>query len=186
MKYILGCDEVGYGAGAGILCVCGVKALSNWSMDGLKDSKKLTPNQRTSLRESLSKLTDFEFHIAERTNNQIDEFGLGVMLKDAYNEIFDKLYDVETQIIVDGNTKFTKYPVTSEPKADNKYTHVMAASIIAKTYRDNLMIKLHDSYPEYGWNGNMGYLADTHIAAIKKFGFSDLHRKSYKIKGINK
>src|SRR6185369_5958588 len=91
---VIGCDEVGYGAISGPLVVCGVCAAKDWNLEGLNDSKKLSEKKRNIMRDKLLSLVHegiISFHIAERTNNQIDERGLGVMLKDAYKECFAKL-----------------------------------------------------------------------------------------------
>jgi ribonuclease HII len=187
---IIGCDEVGTGAAVGKLCVCGVKADKSWKLDGLNDSKQLSSKKRYIMRDKLLKLAEdktIEYYIAERSNDIIDELSLGVALKQAYVEIFNKLYCNDSLIIVDGQIKFdniNNFDMITLIKADCKIQHVMAASILAKTYRDDYMHEMHDNYPEYGWDKNVGYLSKKHIEAIKSCGLSPLHRKSYKIKGV--
>jgi ribonuclease HII len=150
----------------------------------LNDSKKLTQTKRTKLSSELLDLANqniISFHIAERSNLIIDSLGMYQALKDAYLEVFDKLADSSTKIICDGNLKFdTTLSYTSEPKADTKYSQVMAASIIGKVYRDKMIVKLHDQYPNYNWDNNKGYPSKDHLQALKTYGVSPLHRTSYK------
>ena len=193
MNYIMGCDECGYGPLAGPLVVCGVKTPKNWDLVGLNDSKKLSEKKRKIVGDKLSKLIDeqaISFHIAERSNVEIDKVGVAVALKSAYIEVFHALGQHQPiSIIVDGILKFDSpcldvYTITTEVKADAKFPSVMAASIIAKNYRDGLMKKLHLLYPQYGWEGNVGYGSADHIAAIRKYGLSELHRRTYKVKSL--
>lgn len=191
-SYIVGCDEVGYGSIAGPLVVCGVRAPKGWTLTGLNDSKKLSEKRRDIMREQLLNLIEnktIAFHLAERSNAEIDKVGVGVALKDCYVENFKSLYNDESLLICDGILKFDNlgvddYDKVSIIKADTLVPSVMAASILAKTYRDAKMRKYHFTYPQYDWENNVGYYgADgQHIAAIKKYGYSPLHRLSYKLK----
>lgn len=196
--HIVGCDEVGYGSIAGPLVVCGVHAPKDWAVTALNDSKKLSAKKREVLRAFLLRQSEkgvIAFHIAERTNKEIDKIGLGVALKDCYVEIFKKLYTPESLLICDGTLKFDgmgvdDYDQVSIIKADTLLPSVMAASIIAKTYRDEKMKKLHLQYPYYDWANNVGYYGanGVHIEGIKKHGYSPLHRLSYNLKvlaGLN-
>lgn len=184
---IIGCDEVGYGCLAGPLVVVGVKAPKDWKLDGLNDSKKLSAKKREAMLLPLMKLAErkeISYHLAERSNAEIDKVGVAVALKDAYVEVFHALYQNDALIISDGILKFDNlgvdaYDKVSVIKADAKYPAVMAASIIAKTYRDDKMHRLHHSYPNYGWDSNVGYGAKDHLEAIEKYGPSPLHRMSY-------
>lgn len=188
-QFILGCDEVGYGCCAGPLVVCGVLAPKNWNLTGLNDSKKLSPRKRETMSQKLWDLAGtISFHIAERSNEQIDSLGLGVALKDAYVEIFQRLHDDQALVICDGNLKFNNLNMdqVSLVKADGKIPAVMAASIIAKVYRDEKMKKLHEQYPNYNWISNVGYCTTDHLDSIRKYGFSPLHRMSYNLKSLSK
>lgn len=184
---IIGCDEVGYGCLAGPLVVVGVRAPTDWKLEGLNDSKKLSAKKREAMLLPLMKLAgskEISYHLAERSNEQIDKMGVAAALKDAYVEVFHALYQTDSLIIIDGILKFDNlgvdaYDKQSVIKADAKYPAVMAASIIAKTYRDDLMHKLHFKYPNYGWDHNVGYPAEDHRAAIEKYGPCPLHRMSY-------
>lgn len=182
--FIIGADECGTGSYCGPLVVCGIRAPSGWSMPGLNDSKKLSPARREELRVKLLNENLITYHIAERSNVIIDELGLATALKDAYVEVFQKLYTPDCQIIIDGTLNFDKllpsdYDWRSEPKADTKYPAVMGASILGKTHRDSLMRDLSKQYPVYDWQSNVGYGAPKHIAGLKTYGASELHRFSY-------
>ncbi len=185
--HIIGADECGYGAIACSLVVCGVRAPKDWALDGLNDSKKLSAKKREAMRQKLLKLIEdnvITYHIAERDNITIDKFGVYPVLKECYVEIFHKLWVPKSLIIIDGNLKFDNlgvddYDLYSEPKADGTYPAVMAASILGKTYRDEKMISLHNSYPKYGWDSNKGYPGKKHTEAILEYGPSPLHRYSY-------
>lgn len=184
---ILGSDEVGYGCLAGPLVVVGVRAPKDWKLAGLNDSKKLSPKKRDAMLLPIMnevKNKKISYHLAERSNKQIDEKGVAFALKDAYVEVFHSLYQKDSLIIIDGILKFDNlgvddYDKTSVIKADGKYPAVMAASIIAKCYRDDLMHKLHHQYPIYNWISNVGYPRPEHLDAIAKHGPCPLHRMSY-------
>lgn len=186
-KYIVGADECGYGALAGILTICAVKAPSDWNLDGLNDSKKLSAKKREIMRDQLLKLAEqdaIQYAIASRSNVEIDAGGVASALRSCYAEVYKKLYDPDCLLIADGNLKFDEltadgYTVNSVIKADTKFPTVMAASIIGKVYRDEIMHQLHHTYPNYGWNKNVGYGAKDHLDAIKTYGPCPLHRMSY-------
>lgn len=183
----IGCDEVGYGCLAGPLVVAGVRAPKDWKLDGLNDSKKLSAKKREVMARKLLKLVEdkvITWHLAERSNTYIDKHGVGPVLKEAYVEVFHALYQEDCLIISDGILKFDNlgvddYDKVSVIKADTTYPTVMAASILAKTYRDGLMKKLHEQYPAYNWESNVGYGSKDHLAAIAEHGPSPLHRFSY-------
>lgn len=185
--HIVGCDECGYGPLAGPLVVCGVRASKDWSLAGLNDSKKLSEKRRLVMGDKLSDLiskNEITFWLAERSNVQIDKTGVAFALKDAYVEVFHKLYQEDSLIISDGILKFDNlgvdvYDKVSIIKADTKIPAVMAASIIAKNYRDGKMKIFHPLHPQYGWNSNVGYGSKTHLDAIAKHGPCALHRFSY-------
>ncbi len=184
---IIGCDEVGYGCLAGPLVVVGVRAPKDWKIEGLNDSKKLSAKKRDALLLPLMKLAksnEISYHLAERSSQEIDKVGVAVALKDAYVECFNALYNKDCLIISDGILKFDNlgvddYDKVSVSNADAKFPTVRAASIIAKTYRDDKMHKLHLTYPNYGWDSNVGYGSKDHLAAIEKYGPCPLHRQSY-------
>jgi len=182
--HIIGADEVGAGSYAGPICVGGVKAPKDWSLEGLNDSKKLSPKRREIMRNKLIDLLQqniIQFHIAERSSIQIDEMGLGFALKDAYVEIFKSLYESNCLIISDGILKFDNLNMDqiSIIKADTKIPTVMAASILAKTYRDQLMKNYHEKYPQYDFQSHVGYGTSKHQIALEKYGPCEIHRFSY-------
>lgn len=187
-KYqVVGADEVGYGCLAGPLVVCGVRAPKDWVLEGLNDSKKLSEKKRMVMRDKLFKLVEnktISYNLTERSNKVIDSVGVAIALKDAYMEVFQKLYQSDCLIISDGILKFDNplvaaYDKISLIKADAQIPAVMAASIIAKTHRDELMKVAHIQYPHYGWNSNVGYGSKEHLTAIQKYGITPLHRMSY-------
>lgn len=184
---IIGCDEVGYGCLAGSLVVCGVSAPATWTLVGLRDSKKLSDKRRHELLRQLMEQVQkkkINYHIAERSNIEIDTSGVSKALKGSYVEIFHQLHQSGSQIIVDGNLKFDNlgvdaYNICSVVKADDTVPQVMAASIIAKCFRDDKMRQLHSKYPNYNWINNVGYGTADHLQAINQYGPCELHRFSY-------
>jgi ribonuclease HII len=176
-----------YGCLAGPLVVVGVRAPKDWTLAGLNDSKKLSAKKREAMLLPLMKLVkgkEISYHLAERSNAEIDKVGVAVALKDAYVECFHALYQTDSLIISDGILKFDNlgvdaYDKVSVIKADAKFPTVMAASIIAKTYRDDKMHQLHYAYPHYGWDHNVGYGSKDHLDALTKIGPCVLHRFSY-------
>lgn len=189
MTFIIGSDEVGYGALVSDLVVCGVRAAPDWTFNGLKDSKRLLPKRRQELYKQLMEAyvyqRNFKFYIAKRSNTYIDQVGVYQALKEAHVEVFKMLHKEGDHIIVDGTLKFDGFDVDhldieSMIKADGKVPHVMAAAIIAKTQRDAMMIELAKQYPQYGWEKNKGYGASDHLEALKKYGITPLHRMSYR------
>ena len=196
MIYIIGVDEVGTGAWAGPIIIGGVRAPEDWTMPGLKDSKKLSREQRADLTQQLHKARSkgiIDFTISMSDNEEIDKLGLGAVTKMCYVTAITHLYNEKDNIILDGNLNpkhLLKYGLNinmdnmqSVVKADDKYPTVMAASIIAKHWRDDLMITLgHGFNPEYGWDKNVGYIVPEHKEAVRKYGLSSMHRKSYNVK----
>jgi len=190
-ELFIGADEVGYGCLAGPLVVCAVMAPKDWSLAGLNDSKKLSQKQREAMRAKLYPLIEkgeIQFHIAERSNVEIDINGVSNMLKSAYIECFTSFAKAkESLIIIDGILKFDNlgvddYNIVSLIKADTLIPSVMAASILAKTFRDDKMRVFHEQYPQYNWKSNVGYGAPVHLKAMRSHGLSPLHRRSYKVK----
>lgn len=188
--HIIGCDEVGYGALAGPLVIGAVRAPKDWSIPGLNDSKKMTDKQRRTMSAKLWPLMydkqEIFISIIEMTNKTIDQHGVYPVLKKCYALATRALYQQDSTIIIDGNVNFsevlTDMDYKTVVKADATYPTVMAASILAKVYRDDLMIKLAEKFPDYDWASNKGYGSPKHIDAIRKIGYSEVHRLSYKLK----
>jgi len=193
-SFIIGLDEVGTGAVAGPAFVCGVKAPIDWNLLGINDSKKLTEKKRDLFKQQLFNLSNNKeifFSLAEITVDQIDQQGLASAVKNAYQQVFSNLCSPDCLIICDGKIKFDNtclqtYHPYNLIKADTLIPHVSAASIIAKTHRDALMRDLAKQYPNYDFETNVGYYgaANIHLNAIKKFGLSPIHRRSYHIKAL--
>ena len=189
-NYIIGVDEVGWGALSGPVVVVGVRAPKDWFIEGLADSKKLKASSEKKLYEMRDKLGDLiekkeiTWHLAARSSVEIDKMSPAAALKSSYIEVFNSLYDDASHIISDGILNFEGLGVEhmsmeSMVKADTKIPTVMAASILAKTYRDELMKIMHQLHPMYGWDSNAGYASRDHLEAIAKYGPSPLHRYSY-------
>jgi len=187
MKYIIGCDEVGYGAACCDLVVCAVKSPKDWNKPYLKDSKKLSSKKREEVNILLQKDNDIQFVIKSAPPSDIDKYGVYEMLKILHIEAIKSLICQDSFVIVDGNLKLIDDCLNADNyksvvKADNTIHQTMAASIIAKVYRDNLMIQYDKLFPVYDWKSNKGYLSKNHKDGIRKYGLCDLHRKSYDIK----
>ena len=175
MAKICGIDEAGRGALAGPLSVAA--CVLNSEISGLNDSKKLTAKRREELFKEITKSSNFL--IAYFSNSQIDELGLSECLRRAL-KLF-KAHFESFEIIYDGNLDYG-VGITTMIKADGKVAVVSAASILAKVSRDRLMSGWDKFYPAYGFAGHKGYGTKSHLDAIAKFGYSDLHRKSFVIK----
>ena len=175
MAKICGIDEAGRGALAGPLSVAA--CVLNSEISGLNDSKKLTAKRREELFKEITKSSNFL--IAYFSNSQIDELGLSECLRRAL-KLF-KAHFESFEIIYDGNLDYG-VGITTMIKADGKVAVVSAASILAKVSRDRLMSGWDKFYPAYGFARHKGYGTKSHLDAIAKFGYSDLHRKSFVIK----
>jgi len=191
--YIIGADEVGYGSYAGPVVVGAVRAKANWNLEGLNDSKKLSEKRRDIMNQKLMELVktgEIWYALAERSSFDIDVLGLALAQKESYIEAIRDVWHDDVTVILDGLIKLPHDQIDNSKtvsiiKADTTEPTVMAASIIAKVYRDGKMRHLHAKYPEYGWDKNVGYGTPAHIEAINKFGLCILHRKSFKIKSVN-
>lgn len=182
-RYIeAGCDEVGRGCLSGPVVAAAVILDDNFKQNLVNDSKKLTIKTRFEL-DSYIKDNVKEYAIAELPPAFIDEHNILNSSIHAMHLALDQLKIRPELILVDGN-KFHPYNFTPHQciiKGDSKILSIAAASIIAKNYRDKLMIKLHDEFPHYGWNKNMGYATKQHREALNKFGPTIHHRKSFKL-----
>lgn len=177
-----GCDEVGRGCLSGPVVAAAVILDDNFKQNLVNDSKKLTIKTRFDL-DSYIKHNVKEYAIAELPPAFIDEHNILNSSIHAMHLALDQLKIRPELILVDGN-KFHPYNFTPHQciiKGDSKILSIAAASIIAKNYRDKLMINLHDEFPHYGWNKNMGYATKQHREALNKFGPTIHHRKSFKL-----
>lgn len=177
-----GCDEVGRGCLCGPVVAAAVITDDNFKQNLVNDSKKLTFKTRLEL-DLYIKENAVDYAIAELPPEFIDQHNILNASIHAMHLALDKLKTRPELILVDGN-RFHPYnfiPHQCIIKGDSKFLSIAAASILAKNYRDQLMIKLHSEFPEYGWNRNMGYATKTHIEALKKYGPTPYHRKSFRL-----
>lgn len=177
-----GCDEVGRGCLSGPVVAAAVILDEKFNQNLVNDSKKLTFKTRNYL-DSYIKENVLEFAIAELPPEFIDEHNILNASIHAMHKSLDLLKIRPELILVDGN-RFHPYefiPHQCIIKGDAKVLSIACASILAKNYRDNLMIKLHDEFPHYGWNKNMGYATKIHREALNKFGPTVHHRKSFRL-----
>ena len=177
-----GCDEAGRGCLAGPVVAAAVILPLDFSCPGLNDSKQLTELQRDELRIIIEK-EGLAWSVALVDEKEIDEINILNASILAMHRAVDKLTVTPEFIIVDGN-KFKKYgniPHQTIVKGDSKYLSIAAASVLAKTHRDELMMKLHGEFPQYCWDRNKAYPTIKHRQAIKQYGVSPYHRLSYKL-----
>ena len=177
-----GCDEVGRGCLCGPVVAAAVVLDDNFEQNLVNDSKKLNLKTRLELNDYIKNNVK-DYAIAELSPEFIDQHNILNASIHAMHNALDKLTIRPELILVDGN-KFHPYnyiPHQCIIKGDSKILSIAAASILAKNYRDQLMIRLHEEFPEYGWNKNMGYATKVHIEALKKFGPTKYHRKSFRL-----
>lgn len=175
-KVIAGVDEVGRGPLAGPVVSCAYILKGNM-IPGVMDSKKLSRKKREFFEPQLK--NEGIFSIGISNVDEIDEFNILQATKLSIIRAVEGLAIKPQEVIVDGNMKFDKDNYTSIIKADEAIYQVSAASIIAKVYRDNILSKLSQDFPEYGWEQNSAYGTKKHIDAILKFGLTKHHRKSF-------
>ena len=177
-----GCDEVGRGCLCGPVVAAAVIIDHQFNHNLINDSKQLSFRTRIEL-DSYIKENVLDYSIAELSPEFIDEHNILNASIHAMHRALDQLKTRPELILVDGN-KFHPYnyiPHQCIIKGDTKFLSIAAASILAKNYRDLLMIELHEEFPEYGWNKNMGYATKQHREALKKFGPTKYHRKSFRL-----
>lgn len=177
-----GCDEVGRGCLCGPVVAAAVILDESFNQNLVNDSKKLTFKTRSYL-DNYIKDNVKEFAIAELPPIFIDEHNILNASIHAMHLALDKLATRPEFILVDGN-RFRPYnfiPHQCIIKGDSKILSIACASVLAKNYRDKLMIALHEEFPEYGWNKNMGYATKQHREALMKYGPTIHHRKSFRL-----
>lgn len=181
-----GCDEAGRGCLAGNVFAAAVILPGDFKNELLNDSKKLNEKQRYMLREIIEKEAVC-WAVGIATHEEIDRINILNASILAMHRALDGLKVRPQHIIVDGN-RFKPYKsVRSETvvKGDGKFMSIAAASILAKTYRDDYMNRLADEYPQYGWKKNKGYPTKTHREAILKYGVTPYHRLSFTLVNDN-
>lgn len=191
-----GCDEAGRGPLAGSVFAAAVvldaalldnQAHREW-LDLLNDSKQLTDKQRQYLRPLIEQHAT-AWAVVEVTAEEIDQINILNASIIGMQRALDQLSVTPQHIIVDGN-KWRPYipqgqvleiPARTVVKGDGKYLSIAAASVLAKTYRDEYMLQLHKQYPHYHWDTNMGYPTKAHYEAIRQYGITPYHRKSFRL-----
>lgn len=191
-----GCDEAGRGPLAGSVFAAAVildphllklEEHMQW-LNMLNDSKQLTENQRNYLRPKIEQYAT-AWAVVEVTADEIDQINILKASIVGMQRALDRLAVLPEHILVDGN-KWKPYipkdgvmeiPARTVVKGDGKYLSIAAASILAKTYRDEYMLRMHELYPQYHWDTNMGYPTKAHYEAIRQYGITPIHRKSFKL-----
>lgn len=177
-----GCDEAGRGCLAGPVVAAAVILDPNNPIEGLDDSKKITEVKREKLRPEVeSKALAWAVGIV--SNVEIDEINILKGSFVAMHRALDQLKPKAKFIIVDGNRfiPYKKLPHECIVKGDGKYQNIAAASILAKTHRDEIMRKLHEQYPHFGWDRNKGYPTKEHRLALREHGATEWHRMSFQL-----
>ena len=177
-----GIDEAGRGCLAGPVVAAAVILPEDFNDPELNDSKKLTSLQRVRICERI-KLNAFAWAIGVVDNNQIDEINIIQATYCAMHKAVSQLPQQPELLLVDGN-RFKPYPGIQHLcfiKGDSRFQSIAAASVLAKTYRDELMEKFHQQYPLYNWNKNKGYPTKSHRQAIIEIGVSPLHRITFQL-----
>lgn len=175
-----GCDEAGRGCLAGSVFAAAVILPPDFKNDLLNDSKQLTEKQRYLLRPIIEQQA-LAWAVGIVTAQEIDEINILNASILAMHRAVEQLKVGPEYLLIDGN-RFKKYkdmPHTCIVKGDGKYMPIAAASILAKTYRDDYMLKLHEEFPVYDWEHNKGYPTRKHREAIRQHGVSPYHRMSY-------
>lgn len=179
-----GCDEAGRGCLAGSVYAAAVILPPDYHSERLNDSKKLTARQRYALRQDIER-DAVAWAVGVVTPLEIDQINILNASILAMHRALDQLQVRPEAIIVDGN-RFKPYrdlPHTTIVKGDGKYLSIAAASILAKTYRDDEMIRLAQEYPDYDWQHNMGYPTRKHREAIRQHGITPYHRRTFNLLG---
>lgn len=177
-----GCDEAGRGCLAGPVFAAAVILPKNFSNELLNDSKQLKESDRYALRPIIEQEA-LAYAVGIVSNEEIDEINILNASFLAMHRAVDQLQLKPNHLLIDGN-RFKAYPHiphTCVIKGDGKYMSIAAASILAKTYRDDFMKAAHEKYPHYGWNTNAGYPTIKHRDAIRAHGTTPLHRMTFQL-----
>lgn len=179
-----GCDEAGRGCLAGSVYAAAVILPSDFRNELLNDSKQLTERQRYALREVIEREA-LAWAVGVVTPEEIDRINILKASFLAMHRAIDQLAVRPQHLLIDGNrfTPFPDIPHTTIVKGDGKYLSIAAASILAKTYRDDYMNRLAEDYPQYDWRNNKGYPTRKHRAAIAEYGPTPYHRKTFNLLG---
>ena len=178
-----GCDEAGRGCLSGPVYAAAVILPKDYHHPELTDSKKLTKKKRTELRRSIESAA-IEYAVTAVDNIKIDEINILQASMLAMHLSLDKLKSKFGFVIIDGNyfKPYGTMPHKTIVKGDSLYFSIAAASILAKTYRDEYIMQAHEEYPHYDWINNKGYATESHRIAIREHGLCPLHRRSFQLK----
>ena len=177
-----GCDEAGRGCLAGPVVAAAVILPKNYKHEILNDSKQLDKEERDQLRIDIER-DALAWAVAEVSHEEIDEINILNASFKAMHRAIDKLTIKPQFLLIDGN-RFTRYEGINHEciiKGDAAYLSIAAASVLAKTYRDEIMQKLAEQFPGYGWKTNVGYPTLEHREGIRQFGITPYHRKSFQL-----
>lgn len=177
-----GCDEAGRGCLAGPVFAAAVILPKGFILEGLNDSKQLSHEQRDLLRPIIEREA-LAWAVASCDHEEIDRINILNASFLAMHRAIEKLHTPPEYLVIDGN-RFKAYPQIPHSciiKGDGKYLNIAAASILAKTHRDEFMSNLHIEYPEYGWQKNKGYPTIAHRKAVIEIGLSPFHRKTFTV-----
>jgi len=177
-----GCDEAGRGCLAGPVVAAAVILDPKKEIKGLNDSKQISNKKRRELCEQI-KSNALNFSVAFVDERKIDELNILNASIFAMHQAITDLSIPPQWLLIDGNRfhSYSNIPHTCVVKGDSLFQSIAAASILAKTYRDDFMLKLDEEFPEYNWKKNMGYPTKEHREAIQKFGATKYHRMSFKL-----
>jgi ribonuclease HII len=175
---ICGIDEAGRGTLAGSLFMAGV--ILNSPIQGLRDSKKLSPKRREELYSQI--IQNSNYYIYSASADEVDKNGISKILYSGLREIIANLK--ADRYIFDGKAKFGVEEIETVVGGDNLIDEISASSILAKVSKDREMLEFGKEFSNWGFEKHKGYGTKAHIEAIKEFGYSSIHRKSFKIKGL--
>lgn len=180
-EFEAGCDEAGRGCLAGPVFASAVIIPEGVKILGLNDSKKLSVSKRKELRKEIEEKCIWA--VAHCSPEEIDELNILWASVAAMHKALESLNHSITFVNVDGNKfkPFKNIPYATQVKGDARFENIAAASILAKTHRDDFMEKIHLSFPQYQWKDNMGYPTQKHRKAILEYGICEYHRKSFKL-----
>jgi ribonuclease HII len=181
LNYIeAGCDEAGRGCLAGAVFAAAVVLPSDFVSEELNDSKQLSEKQRLAFRLIIEREA-LAWAIGIVFPEEIDRINILNASFLAMHRALDKLNILPQHLLIDGNSfkPYKNIPYTTIVKGDAKYLSIAAASILAKTYRDEYMLRLHEEFPNYDWSNNKGYPTKKHRSAIRHSGVTPYHRKSF-------
>lgn len=180
-----GCDEAGRGPLAGSVFAAAVILPEDFHHPLLNDSKQMTEHNRNILREIIEKEA-LSWAVEEVSAGEIDEINILNASITGMQRAVRRLSLKPDFLLIDGNKfkPFDGYAYKTVVKGDATFASIAAASVLAKTYRDEYMVRLAAEYPQYGWDRNMGYPTREHIEAIRRYGLTPHHRKSFHVKEL--